>query len=106
MKLTAATATLLIIVTLIIVVPSSIINVVVNAQQTTNQQTNNQRQTQQQAGVVGNNVFIEDLIPNPNRIMDISFGYWCSDAAFDCAFRMFATLGGELVMIDSVSSYL
>jgi hypothetical protein len=85
----AATVTLLIIATLIIVVPSSTINnvVVVNAQQ----------------AVVGNNVFIEDLIPNPNRIMDISFGYWCSDAAFDCAIRMFATLGGELVMIDSVS---
>jgi hypothetical protein len=72
-------------------------------------QTDDQQQTPQTTlnqVQVGNNVFIEDLIPNPNRIMDLSFGYWCSDAAFDCAFRMFTDLAGELVMVDSVSTHI
>jgi hypothetical protein len=72
-------------------------------------QTDDQQQTPQTTlnqVEVGNNVFIEDLIPNPNRIMDLSFGYWCSDAAFDCAFRMFTDLAGELVMVDSVSTHI
>ena len=88
-----ATTTLLIIVmTLIGVLPSSFMSTsisVVNAQQQTTIE-------EEDANLL--------LNINPDRIMDISFGYWCSDAVFDCAIRSFATLGGELVMIDSVSS--
>ena len=98
---TTVTSAVTLLIVALITVPSSISNVnvnVVNAQQTDQQQTTSDQ--------VGNNVFIEDLIPNPNRIMDLSFGYWCSDAAFDCAFRMFTDLAGELVMVDSVSTYI
>ena len=86
----APTTLLIIVMTLIGVLPSSFMSTtisVVNAQQQTIEE--------EDANLL--------LNINPDRIMDISFGYWCSDAVFDCALRSFATLGGELVMIDSVS---
>jgi ABC-type transport system involved in multi-copper enzyme maturation permease subunit len=87
----APTTLLIIVMTLIGVLPSSFMSTttisVVNAQQQTIEE--------EDANLL--------LNMNPDRIMDISFGYWCSDAVFDCAIRSFATLGGELVMIDSVS---
>ena len=87
----APTTLLIIVMTLIGVLPSSFMSTtisVVNAQQQTTIE-------EEDANLL--------LNINPDRIMDISFGYWCSDAVFDCALRSFATLGGELVMIDSVS---
>ena len=89
-KAVATTTLLIIVMTLIGVLPSSFMSTtisVVNAQQQTIEE--------EDANLL--------LNINPDRIMDISFGYWCSDAVFDCAIRSFATLGGELVMIDSVS---
>jgi hypothetical protein len=87
----------------------SMLNKQIDIDESEQTQTDDQQQTPQTTlnqVEVGNNVFIEDLIPNPNRIMDLSFGYWCSDAAFDCAFRMFTDLAGELVMVDSVSTHI
>ena len=88
----APTTLLIIVMTLIGVLPSSFMSTsisVVHAQQQTIEE--------EDANLL--------LNINPDRIMDISFGYWCSDAVFDCAIRSFATLGGELVMIDSVSLF-
>ena len=39
-----------------------------------------------------------------SHTMDVAFGYWCSEAEFGCKFRLFGNLGGELLMIDSVSA--
>ena len=88
----APTTLLIIVMTLIGVLPSSFMSTTISV-------VNAQQQTTIEEDDVDNLL----LIPNPDRVMDISFGYWCSDAVFDCAIRSFATLGGELVMIDSVS---
>jgi len=47
-----------------------------------------------------------EVLYNPNTDQNISYGYWCSDAAFGCSFRMFSNIGGELLMVDSGSSNL